>query len=121
MKRKISECATLGEYRREILQLPQHEVARRAKCQQGWISQVELGRLPRTWNREELLKAYELEARPQEFERMILTAARMKAMQKPLDPLFASIQNSVGAVTPEQIEVAAKIINALAADRFKTA
>ena len=52
---------------------------------------------------------------------MILTAARMKAMQKPLDPLFASIQNSVGAVTPEQIEVAAKIINALAADRFKTA
>lgn len=74
------ECTTLGEYRTTVLAQPQVEVARRAKCQQGWITQVECGHLPRPWNRDRLLKAYELDG--EEFERLVLNVKKVKALKE---------------------------------------
>lgn len=90
---KSAKCQTLKEYRETVLELPQAEVARRAKCQQAWVSFVERGHLPRAWNREGLLKAYELEKRPEEFKRLVLNAKKVEALQKPMsetEPLLAA-------------------------------
>ena len=97
VKTNASECVTLGEYRREVLQQPQTEIARRAKCAQGWISQVELGHLPAPWRRDVLLKAYELTDAPEQFERLVLAAAKSKELKKPLSethPLLAATSSS---------------------------
>lgn len=79
---EISQCQTLREYRENILALPQAEVARRAKCKAAWVSFIERGHLPRAWNREALLKAYELSGA--EFVRMVTNAAKLNAIQKPI-------------------------------------
>ena len=101
VKTLVSECATLREYRREILKVPQAEIAHNAKCHPAWISQVELGHLPQPWRRDALLKAYELTDQPQEFERMVLGAKRLRAMKKPIsetEPLLASAANNARVV-----------------------
>jgi len=93
VKRTSQECSTLREYREQVLRLPQTEVARRAKKTQAWISMVErTGHLPRPWNREPLLKAYELMDSEEELVRLIENTARTAALRRPAAadvPLFA--------------------------------
>lgn len=109
MKRSVKDCISLSEYRKEVLCQPQTEIARRAKCAQGWISQVERGHLPATWRRDALLKAYELESRPAEFERLVLGAAKSAELQKPIDethPLFAAAKLTAMAETSAELKTA---------------
>lgn len=76
MERTAEECRTLRQYRERVLRMTQREVARAAGCQQGWISQVERGHLPRTWHRAALLRAYRLEQDEDAFERMVLASKK---------------------------------------------
>jgi len=103
VKTKPEECLTLGEYRREVLRQPQTSIARAANCAQGWISQVELGHLPAPWRREQLMRAYRLDRKPGEFERLVLGATRTEALKTPVaktEPLFATTR-AVKAVIDE--------------------
>ena len=87
MKRTVQECATLKEYREQVLRMPQMEVARRAKCTQAWISLLErTGHQPRLWNLEKLLKAYELE--DEQLVRLLTGSCRAAAIQKPAEEDF---------------------------------
>ena len=83
MERNAKDCATLKQYRERVLRMTQREVARSAGCQQGWISQVERGHLPRTWHRAALLRAYRLEAEEDSFERLVI-AGRTDGFELPL-------------------------------------
>jgi hypothetical protein len=110
MKTNSKECATLSEYRVEVLRKPQSEVARNAGCCQGWISQVERGHMPRPWNRAKLLAAYRLADSEVEFERLVANAARISALQKPIsetEPLLACARATTPApvVTIENTEI----------------
>lgn len=79
---------TLSQWRLEALKLPQHEIARRAKSRQARISAIENGHLPRPWNQEPILKAYELEGREADFQRMVRHAGELRAIGQPIDAEF---------------------------------
>ena len=85
-------CQTLGEYRLTVLGLRQIDVARQARCLQGWISQIERGWIPKPWNRTRILAAYGLQRFETEFVRMVNNAKKLSALRKPVsetEPLLA--------------------------------
>jgi predicted transcriptional regulator len=93
MKTKSRECQTLKEYREQVLAMPQVDVARRAGVSQARISAIERGRIPRRWNWKPFVSAYDITE--QEFERMVLNAAKVNALQQPIahtEPLIAAAQ-----------------------------
>ena len=93
-KKSIQQCRTLSEYRQTVLREPQTKVARRARCHQAYVSRVERGHLPRPWNRDPLLNAYDLAE--EEFVRMVETARLQREIRKPVPdeyPLFAVSTN----------------------------
>ncbi len=80
----LQDCATLREYREQVLRVPQAHVARIAGFAQAWISRVERGHLPRPWNRDRLLQAYKLEQNEDEFLRLVNNAKKMAALKIPM-------------------------------------
>jgi len=118
-----AKYATLAEWREGALRMPQAEVARKAGCKQGWISQVERGHLPRSWNRDKLLMAYGLVGKEAEFERMILAAAKLKALSTPAaedTPLFA--QPNIDNKTDGKVAILydkARVLGQTEVDRMK--
>lgn len=105
----------LAKYRLEHLGMKQSEVAEKAGCQQAWISQIERGHLPKPWEREALLKAYNLKNRESYFVKLVMDARKLLAMKKPIsetEPLFASATN----VTGRQVSEAGNILKAASAD-----
>lgn len=91
-------CQTLAEYREEVLKgKTQDDIAEDVGdgCSQPWVSQVENGHLPghRHGVRDRFVAAYQLQGQEEEFVRMVRTAARLKALRKPMsetEPLLAS-------------------------------
>lgn len=98
MEWEIEKCRTLGEYREFILRATQAEIALRAHKTQGWLSQIELGHLPKPKRWGPLLKAYQLdrlEDGERQFVRLIEGARLMREMLLPVSekyPLFAISQ-----------------------------
>jgi hypothetical protein len=105
MKWRIEECLSLAEYRECILRITQVDVARAARTSQGWVSQIELGHLPRPKQWGALLKAYGLDRLPdgeRHFVRLVEGARLMRALRQPVGdeyPLFA-----VASSKPEVVE-----------------
>lgn len=96
MKTTSQECITLGEYRREVMKVPQRQIAKDAKCSQGWVTQIECGHLPQPWNRAVLLSAYELDE--PEFIRLVQGANKTKAITQPISedmPLFSMAEEQL--------------------------
>ena len=94
MKRTSRQCATLKEYREQVIGLPQSEVARRAKSHQARYSAIERGGLPRKWMWEPWLKALELNG--VEFERLVRGATMAAVLKTPAAedfPLSEVVQN----------------------------
>lgn len=111
MQKTAEQCATLREYREEVLKRRQWQIAEDAGVQQPWISQIECGHLPKAYNeaREKIVRAYQLQGHEQDFVRMVRNALRLDAMQKPIsetDPLFAVVELTAKAETPIEFEVA---------------
>lgn len=73
MLRRIRACLNLRQWRDEILGRSQVEIAMLAKVHNSRISRAESGELPknkRCWR--QLIRAYQLEDYPREFERLAL-------------------------------------------------
>ncbi|MCW8132641.1 MAG: helix-turn-helix domain-containing protein [Planctomycetota bacterium] len=86
----VRECVTLQEYLRQVLGTSQAEVAKRAGCDQSWVSMVFNGRLPkrgtRTWDG--LVRALSLIGQEDQFTRMVQNGARVKALKKHISADF---------------------------------
>jgi hypothetical protein len=76
----VEQCATLAEYRLEVMRAKQDDIARRARCAQAWISQIERGHLPKPWSRDEISKAYDLE--DEDFVRLVQNAKAVQQLKK---------------------------------------
>lgn len=87
---QAKDCVTLHQYIRQVLGIKQAEVARRAGCDQSWVSIVFGGHLPgrdsRTWVG--LVQALSLIGQEEQFVRMVQNAARLDAMQKHISEDF---------------------------------
>lgn len=55
MKRKSKDCINFAEYRLEVLELKQSDLAHHCKCKQAWISKLENGHMPEPWNLEKIV------------------------------------------------------------------
>lgn len=101
MKAKSQECATLREYREQVLRVSQLKAGRLCGKWQADIWRLEHGQLPRPWNRQPYLEGLKLDEA--EFERLVMAhvkdrkqkvrEAQEEALKKPIsetDPLFAS-------------------------------
>lgn len=75
-----SQCVTLAEYRLEVLRAKQDDIARRARCTQAWLSQIERGHLPKPWSCDEISKAYDLE--DEDFVRLVRNAKAEQELKK---------------------------------------
>jgi hypothetical protein len=85
---------TLADYRLRVLRVPQREIARRVKKKQGAVSTLEAGKLPRPWNWDVWMAAYEIRE-PDTFRFLVEGAARAKSLAVPMaetEPLFAGMQ-----------------------------
>jgi DNA-binding XRE family transcriptional regulator len=57
---KVADCTNLREYRDYVQGKTQAEIAESVGCTSAWISQIELGTLPKKRHWGPLLKAYKL-------------------------------------------------------------
>lgn len=82
VKTTSAECTTLREYRMEVLRMPQSKVAEKARCSQAWISYLErTGHTPQPWNRDMLLRAYQIEE--DELVRLLKNTPAANALKRP--------------------------------------
>ena len=82
---------TLAQYRLEVLQEPQAEVARRAKTVQGMISRHERGILPKPWRIADIARAYRLT--PERFIKLVTNS-------KPSDTPLLDLLTPSGSIVP---------------------
>ena len=107
MKWCVGECVSLAEYRECILRITQVDIARAARTSQGWVSQIELGHLPRPKQWGALLKAYCLDRLPdgeRHFVRLVEGARLMRVLRQPVGdeyPLFAVASSKPDVVEAE--------------------
>lgn len=90
MGMQAKDCVTLHQYIRQVLGIKQAEVARRACCDQSWVSIVFGGELPgrnsRTWVG--FIQALSLIGQEEQFVRMVQNAARLRALKKHISQDF---------------------------------